>query len=187
MKCPACGYNSFEFLDNCKRCGHDLVQLKTDFNIQPVLQPSQAKPEPEKQWEEDNDFSEERAEWAPAEVAPPALERIRDENALFDLTPLLREEEFQTAPPTAPKRERPPLPADPERGEHFGNMGRIERALQSSSSLNLNELLSLDAVTQDERPPDLGSDGTELENFLIRKTTPAPPKVTARAAERDGT
>lgn len=33
MKCPKCGYNSFEFLDNCKKCNADLRSLKQTLGI----------------------------------------------------------------------------------------------------------------------------------------------------------
>lgn len=33
MKCPKCGYVSFDFLDICKKCGHDLVEIKARYNI----------------------------------------------------------------------------------------------------------------------------------------------------------
>ncbi|MFZ3209224.1 MAG: hypothetical protein WA140_10375 [Geobacteraceae bacterium] len=33
MKCPKCGYNSFEFLDNCKKCGGDLGTFKKSFGL----------------------------------------------------------------------------------------------------------------------------------------------------------
>jgi len=33
MKCPKCGYVSFEYLDTCRKCGRDLTQLKTDMGV----------------------------------------------------------------------------------------------------------------------------------------------------------
>lgn len=33
MKCPKCGYVSFNYLDNCKKCGRDLLKFKEDKNI----------------------------------------------------------------------------------------------------------------------------------------------------------
>ncbi|WP_243372274.1 hypothetical protein [Geotalea sp. SG265] len=39
MKCPKCGYNSFEFLDQCKKCGNDLVSFKVSKGIRSVLAP----------------------------------------------------------------------------------------------------------------------------------------------------
>ena len=56
MKCPKCGYNSFEFHDSCKKCNHDLTSFKETQGIRPVfLQlPSETATEPAK--EEDDDF-----------------------------------------------------------------------------------------------------------------------------------
>lgn len=39
MKCPKCGYNSFEFLDNCKKCSNDLVPFKQSHGIRAVILP----------------------------------------------------------------------------------------------------------------------------------------------------
>jgi len=33
MKCPKCGYVSFDYLDRCKSCGEDLVPAKIKLNI----------------------------------------------------------------------------------------------------------------------------------------------------------
>ncbi len=33
MKCPNCGYTSFDYLDKCKVCGEDLVPTKIKLNI----------------------------------------------------------------------------------------------------------------------------------------------------------
>ncbi|HMB16257.1 MAG TPA: RDD family protein [Pelovirga sp.] len=42
MKCPKCGYNSFDYLDSCKKCGKDLVEFKQRFGIKSVLFPGAA-------------------------------------------------------------------------------------------------------------------------------------------------
>lgn len=39
MKCPKCGYNSFEYLNQCKKCGNDLVLFKQNSGIYSVLVP----------------------------------------------------------------------------------------------------------------------------------------------------
>lgn len=44
MKCPKCGYNSFEFLDACKKCGVDLGTFKKSHRINTVLRPAVAVP-----------------------------------------------------------------------------------------------------------------------------------------------
>ncbi|MCF6179000.1 MAG: hypothetical protein L3J63_06390 [Geopsychrobacter sp.] len=37
MKCPKCGYNSFDHLDSCKKCNKDLTEHKARFSIQSIL------------------------------------------------------------------------------------------------------------------------------------------------------
>ncbi len=33
MKCPKCGYTSFDYLDECKRCGSDLRDVRALLNL----------------------------------------------------------------------------------------------------------------------------------------------------------
>jgi predicted nucleic acid-binding Zn-ribbon protein len=40
MKCPKCGFNSFEHLKNCKRCNTDLTTFKQSLGIQAVILPT---------------------------------------------------------------------------------------------------------------------------------------------------
>ncbi len=42
MKCPKCGYHSFDHLDSCKKCNHDLVEHKAKFNLRGFFSPGQA-------------------------------------------------------------------------------------------------------------------------------------------------
>ena len=37
MKCPKCNYISFDYLDDCKKCGKDLTEHKEKHNIRSVL------------------------------------------------------------------------------------------------------------------------------------------------------
>jgi hypothetical protein len=37
MKCPKCGYNSFESLTACKKCSHDLTALKEKHGLKPIV------------------------------------------------------------------------------------------------------------------------------------------------------
>jgi hypothetical protein len=37
MKCPKCGYNSFECNDICAKCSHDLTAHKMTFGLKPVV------------------------------------------------------------------------------------------------------------------------------------------------------
>lgn len=47
MKCPKCGYNSFETYDACQKCGSDLVAFKQSLGIRPILYPPGFVPERE--------------------------------------------------------------------------------------------------------------------------------------------
>ncbi|RLB67504.1 MAG: hypothetical protein DRH08_03475 [Deltaproteobacteria bacterium] len=49
MKCPKCGYHSFDHMDSCKKCGKDLAEHKAKFNLRGFFSPGQApvaEPEP---------------------------------------------------------------------------------------------------------------------------------------------
>ena len=39
MKCPKCGYNSFEIHDTCKKCAHDLTSYKDIHGIKSIVLP----------------------------------------------------------------------------------------------------------------------------------------------------
>ena len=39
MKCPKCGYNSFEHLEACKKCGNSLAEHKAKFNLRGFYAP----------------------------------------------------------------------------------------------------------------------------------------------------
>lgn len=40
MRCPKCGFHSFDHLDSCKKCGGDLTQLKSRFKHQGYVIPA---------------------------------------------------------------------------------------------------------------------------------------------------
>lgn len=39
MKCPKCGYNSFEIHDTCKKCANDLTSYKDIHGLKPIVLP----------------------------------------------------------------------------------------------------------------------------------------------------
>lgn len=43
MKCPKCGYNSFEFHDACTKCANDLTGYKSTFGLKPIVIPPEAR------------------------------------------------------------------------------------------------------------------------------------------------
>ncbi len=44
MRCPKCGFNSFDYLDSCKKCGKDLSEFKERYGITSILFPGQLNP-----------------------------------------------------------------------------------------------------------------------------------------------
>lgn len=79
MKCPKCGFNSFEFLDSCKKCGNALTPFKKDHGIRAVILPSRqtavAAAEPGTAPVPENALPEGGADqftWEPASAAEPA-------------------------------------------------------------------------------------------------------------------
>ncbi len=44
MKCPKCGYNSFEHLSACKKCSADLTAYKESLGIRPTVLPTFLQP-----------------------------------------------------------------------------------------------------------------------------------------------
>lgn len=44
MKCPKCGYHSFEHLDSCKKCGQGLIDHKEKYNLRGFVATMEAIP-----------------------------------------------------------------------------------------------------------------------------------------------
>ncbi len=59
MKCPKCGYYSFDYLDNCRKCSIDLTEHKVKFNLRGFFATEQAaQTEPEATAVEDSEEAE---------------------------------------------------------------------------------------------------------------------------------
>lgn len=43
MKCPKCGYNSFEYYDSCSKCSSDLTGYKQTYSITSMVFPQEVK------------------------------------------------------------------------------------------------------------------------------------------------
>jgi len=43
MKCPKCGYNSFEYHDACKKCANDLSGYKVTYGLKEIVLPQEAR------------------------------------------------------------------------------------------------------------------------------------------------
>jgi hypothetical protein len=43
MKCPKCGYNSFEFYDSCTKCSNDLTGFKDTYGLKSIVLPQEVR------------------------------------------------------------------------------------------------------------------------------------------------
>ncbi len=43
MKCPKCGFNSFEYYDSCKKCSSDMTGYKQTYSITSMVLPQEVK------------------------------------------------------------------------------------------------------------------------------------------------
>lgn len=62
MKCPKCGYNSFEFHDSCKKCANDLTGYKETYGIKPIVLPLEARVSMAEKLMAENALSDQRVE-----------------------------------------------------------------------------------------------------------------------------
>jgi hypothetical protein len=89
MKCPKCGYNSFEHQDSCKRCANDLTAYKANFGLKAVVFPHEVRASMAETY---------KTETALADQTPESAETAGDMFS-FDLPPVGSTEE--AAPATA--------------------------------------------------------------------------------------
>ncbi|BCR03511.1 hypothetical protein DESUT3_05800 [Desulfuromonas versatilis] len=104
MRCPKCGFHSFDTLDACKKCSHDLREFKEKFGLRSLLFPAAAgavseadafadsgtQPEPLLQGEdaateEGSDFGFDfMGDESDAQPPAPAARQLSEEAAAFD-------------------------------------------------------------------------------------------------------
>lgn len=75
MKCPKCGYNSFECYDVCIKCSHDLTSHKETYGLKPIVL----------QMETRTAMAAALAAKAPSAAAPESLSEQTDDLFSFDL------------------------------------------------------------------------------------------------------
>ncbi len=91
MRCPKCGYNSFDHLETCKKCGKDLIEFKEKFSIKSVLFPGRSG--------RSEDIVEELHEDVADVAAAATAAAVGDASA--DLGALSVEEDFGVEPSTS--------------------------------------------------------------------------------------
>lgn len=126
MKCPKCGYNSFEYYDICKKCSADQSAYKKTYSINSLVLPLEAK--------------EKRAtEYKTADSAldlPDAVTDSHEDIFSFDLP--------EELPETPPQHKRDPFNFD----EPAPNIGSGDSPSEEDIFANL-----LESTSQSETPP----------------------------------
>jgi len=133
MRCPKCGFHSFDYLDNCKKCGGDLTELKLRCKFQGYVAPAAAEIVPE-----------------PEEPAPGLPEVAEAENEAIDFGFDILEE--KSAPPQANFSDD----AD-ELNDSFAELGAADPSaidLATDNGLHLDQPFASDSesLPDDELP-----------------------------------
>ena len=99
MKCPKCGYNSFEHLSACKKCNADLTAYKDSLGIRAVVLPA---------------FLQQQAQTAPVPPAAIEPEGVSDELFSWDIADdtAAATEPMTFDPVVAPGEDPPASPGD---------------------------------------------------------------------------
>lgn len=132
MRCPKCGYHSFDYLDSCKKCGVDLIEQKLRFKYQGYVAPSPG---------------EELAEPEP-EVAEIPEEAETESEAIdfgFDILDVVVE-------PSAGSMEPPAVVEQIDAGEKINDPFAIDLAADSGLSLDQPFAVDNEKVPDDELP-----------------------------------
>jgi len=146
MKCPKCGYHSFDHLDSCNKCGGELVEHKTKFNLRGFYSVEQANETSEAMQEETElsensaaaptDFGFDFLEEQESDATPPGADLGAVENAAppgqkatiaGDGISLEDDSEFSLDQPFGVDGEN--VPADDQSGSSSGNKSSSDFSL----------------------------------------------------------
>jgi len=163
MKCPKCGFNSFEYYDSCKKCSKELVGYKQTYSIRPLVLPQEAKAVLAAQFRINESSTEE------THAAP----ETHDDIFSFDLpdaSPLSSHE-----PVDDPFSFDEPLPAVHQASSVTSQDDIFADLLESTPHAEESSFAA--QVSADEKPAEISSSGSgefDLESFSWDDTPAAP-------------
>jgi hypothetical protein len=180
MKCPKCGYNSFEIHDTCKKCANDLTSYKNIHGIKSVVLPHESRTIMA------DKLMAEKAENAPSAVVDAPVDMfsfdIPESETTSEAAPFIKEDPFDFGDE----------PASPSPGGGDFPFGKEQMSAQAkaeedafadlleSSSLNKSEAPS--APQPAEAHNQFGSD---LTDFSWDDTPDTAPGEAAKPADDD--
>lgn len=116
MKCPKCGYHSFEYLERCRKCGNDLAAFKAKFNLRSLIFPKRqgASPVPAVAVEDFAFEAEQPAPVAAADASAPAANATDFGFDFMEETPVANERSQAPATAESPFLDEIAIPAGKE-------------------------------------------------------------------------
>lgn len=173
MKCPKCGYNSFETHDTCKKCANDLTSYKDIHGLKPIVLPHETRAAMAEK------LMAERTQDIPAAVADAPADMFS-----FDIP------EDEAAPAAGTFKDDPfnfgDEPAAPSLGGGDFSFGREQMSAQAKAEEDaFADLLESSSGGASPASPSAAADGMELGNFSWDDTPDTAPGEEAKPA-KDG-
>lgn len=155
MKCPKCGYNSFEYLDSCKKCGNDLSTFKEAHGIRPIVIPPVVSPATVGVTSDATDSpsqplpQEETFTWEEPLGSPPQIKAGDDIFTDLDLS-FTDTPGIARAPSGVPKESPATVAATPVEGGKSSNMDLADFSFGETAPETTGELPSIFGTEGDE-------------------------------------
>jgi len=192
MKCPKCGYNSFEYHDSCKRCSADFSAYKETYHITPIVLPPETREEKANEFRDASSANEQPPENVetpddmfsfalPEGVAPPVSSVTQNVDP-FDFGKDLLE---VGSSPISPITENEPfsfdenLPEVPQQQvkvEVGGFFDLLESTSKDAEDPFTSNMADSAALPAEAAAMASGSGAFDLENFSWDDTPTAAPK-----------
>jgi len=189
MKCPKCGYNSFEYHSFCNKCSADFSTYKQTYNITSIVLPPEAR---EKKTEEFRSASS-------AEAQPVESVEADEEMFSFDLpgspAPSSTPSSTPSSAPSTPSQSYDPFNFDDDLPKALPQETKVEAEgladlLESSNSQAYTDPFVSYAATSSAPPVETESrtsgllDDFDLENFSW-DDTPVPTATSGGQTDTD--
>ena len=180
MKCPKCGYNSFEIHDTCKKCAHDLTSYKDIHGIKSIVLPHESRTAMAEK------LMAEKVQDAPAAVVDTPTDmfsfNIPDVETTAEAAPFIKDDPFDFG-------DEPASPSLGEEGSSFGNEQLSAQAKAEEDAFA--DLLESTSQKKSEAPPAPqpaeadNSFRSDLKNFSWDDTPDTAPGEAAKPAKDD--
>ena len=164
MKCPKCGFNSFEYYDNCNKCSADLTGYKLTYSISSLVLPKEVKATLAAELRSDKNSADEEM---------PAAPEVHDDIFSFDLpedTALLSGQ-----PAEDPFNINEPVPAADQASNRVLADDIFGDLLESTPQTDVPSFtVKVSAVTESAAPSSSGTGKFDFDRYSWDDTPDAP-------------